>query len=96
MEFMLTPKDIDNLAALARLDIPVEEKEGLRKDVDSVLGYVSEIQKLSGGALKKEAGDVKNVFREDANPHLSGEFSEDLLAEAPRRKDNYIKVKKIL
>ncbi|OHA26370.1 MAG: hypothetical protein A3C06_01565 [Candidatus Taylorbacteria bacterium RIFCSPHIGHO2_02_FULL_46_13] len=93
---MLKLTDIENLAALARLDIPAEEKESLRKEIDSILGYVGEVQKLSGDVVKKEAGDIKNVFREDMNPHLSGEFTEDLLAEAPRWQDNYIKVKKIL
>lgn len=93
---MLTPKDIDNLAGLARLDIPAEEKETLRKEVDSILGYVSEIQKLSGGELKKEVGEVRNVFREDNNPHLPGEFSKELLEEVPRRQDDFVKVKKIL
>ena len=93
---MLTPKDIDNLAQLARLDIPADEKETLRKEVDSILGYVSDIQKLSGGEVKKKAGEVRNVLREDENPHLPGEFSEDLLAEVPHRQDNFVKVKKIL
>ena len=46
--------------------------------------------------MKKEAGEVRNVFREDKDPHLPGEFTEDLLAEAPRRQDNFVKVKKIL
>ncbi len=106
---MLTRKDIDNLAQLARLEIPDEEKETLRKEVDSILGYVGEVQKLSGGSpaktlhgkvsageVKKEAGEVRNVFREDNKPHLAGEFTEDLLAEAPRRQNNFVKVKKIL
>lgn len=93
---MLTPKDIDNLAQLARLEIPKDEKETLRKEVDSILGYVSEIQKLSGAEVKKEAGEVRNVFREDKNPHLPGEFTKELLEEAPRRQDDFVKVKKIL
>lgn len=93
---MLTRKDIDNLAELARLEIPDDEKEILRKEVDSILGYVGEIQKLSGGEVKKEAGPVRNVFREDKDPHLPGEFTQDLLEEAPRRQDDFVKVKKIL
>ena len=93
---MLSPKDIDNLAELARLDIPADEKETLRKEVDAILGYVSEVQKLSRGEVKKVAGEVRNVMREDVNPHLSGAYTEELLAEAPRRQDNFVKVKKIL
>lgn len=93
---MLKKEDIEKLAQLARLDIPDAEKETLRKEVDSILGYVSEIQKISGEEIKKEAGEIKNVMREDPNSHLSGEFSKDLLEEAPRRQDDYVKVKKIL
>lgn len=93
---MLSPKDIDNLAELARLDIPADEKEILRKEVDSILGYVSEIQKISGGDVTKGVGEVRNVFREDKDPHLPGEFTRELLDEAPRRQGDYVKVKKIL
>ena len=93
---MLTPKDIEKLANLARLDIPDSEKESLRKEVDSILGYVGEIQKLAGSEVKKEAGEVRNVLRADGNPHLTGEFTEELIEEAPRRQDNYVKVKHIL
>ncbi len=93
---MLKKEDIEKLAELARLEIPDGEKETLRKEVDSILGYVSEIQKVSGSGVKKEAGEIRNVMREDKNPHLSGEFSGELLEEAPRRQEDFFKVKKIL
>ena len=93
---MLSRKDIDKLAELSRLALDNEEKEKLLVEVQAILGYVGEIQNVSEHVTKKEVSEVHNVFREDRNPHLSGEFSEDLLAEAPRRQDNFIKVKKIL
>ena len=93
---MLEIKDIDKLADLARLEIPAAEKETLRREVDSILGYVGEIQKLAGGKVEKEAGVIRNVLRPDTNPHLSGEFTDALIAEAPQKQDGYIKVKKIL
>lgn len=93
---MLQLKEIEKLAELARLLIPEEEKETLRKEVDSILGFVGEIQKLTPPELVKEAGVVHNVFREDTEPHLPGEFTEALLAEAPEKEDGYIRVKKIL
>ena len=87
---------MDGLAALARLSLGEEEKKKLLVEVDSILRYVGEIQKVSGGSVEKKPGEVRNVFREDKDPHLSGEFSEDLLSEAPRRQDDFVKVKKIL
>jgi aspartyl-tRNA(Asn)/glutamyl-tRNA(Gln) amidotransferase subunit C len=93
---MLKVEEIDKLAELARLDIPKAEKEGLGREIDSILVYVSEVQKVSGGEVKKEAGEIRNVFRKDESPHLAGEFSKELIEEAPRRQGDYIKVKRIL
>jgi Asp-tRNA(Asn)/Glu-tRNA(Gln) amidotransferase C subunit len=39
---------------------------------------------------------VRNVLREDANPHESATFTEAILKNAPSRQGDYFKVKKIL
>ncbi len=93
---MLGIEDIDRLAALARIEIPEAEKETLRKEVDSILAYVADIQKASGTVPPHEDHAVRNVLRNDDAPHLRGEHTADLLSEAPRTQDGYIKVKKIL
>jgi aspartyl-tRNA(Asn)/glutamyl-tRNA(Gln) amidotransferase subunit C len=96
---MLSRKDIDTLATLARLEVSDAEKDALQKEFAAILDYVGEIQKVSSTEILKDkilADKVHNVFREDKDPHLSGEFSEDLLSEAPRRQDNFVKVKRIL
>ena len=95
---MLEIKDIEKLATLARIDIPEEEKEGLVGEISSILSYVEQIQKISGtnADASQEKPPLKNVFREDTNPHLSNEFTADLLEEVPRKQDGYVKVKKIL
>ena len=56
---MLEKNDLENLANLARLLIPEEEKETLRKEVDSILGFVGEIKKLTPSSPVKEA----RIFR---------------------------------
>ncbi|MBI2475880.1 MAG: Asp-tRNA(Asn)/Glu-tRNA(Gln) amidotransferase subunit GatC [Candidatus Taylorbacteria bacterium] len=94
---MISLKEIENLAALSRIALPPEEKEALRKDMDAILGYVEQVQKVSGnGSAEKKAGLLRNVMREDANPHESGIHTEALLSAAPKREGNYIRVKKIL
>lgn len=93
---MLKLKEIEKLAELARLEIPDGEKETLRKEVDSILEFVGQIKELTPPEPAKEAGVIRNVFREDTEPHLSGEFTEALLREAPQTEDGYIRVKKIL
>lgn len=96
---MIEIKDIEKLAELSRLEIPQEEKEGFRKDLESILKYVGQIEDAN---IKSDAVDtssaslVRNVLREDVEPHETGIFTDALLAEAPSKEDGYIKVKKIL
>ena len=90
-------KDIEHLAKLSRIALSDEEISALTKDITSILGYVSEIEEITGSEeTKKEVGALYNVMREDDNPHEPGIYTEDLLNCAPERSGQYIKVKKIL
>lgn len=93
---MISTKDIENLANLARIRLSDEEKESLAKDVDSILAYVDQIKSAVIGEFKPEAGAVKNVTREDAVMNTSAEDRECILDEAPKREGDYVAVKKIL
>ncbi len=93
--------DIDKLAELARIEMSDEEKKDLEKDVESILGYVTQVQEVVVNSEEEpEVGSVFNVMREDSNPHEPGEYSDDLLQEVPSKvtKDGktYVKVKDIL
>ena len=89
--------DIKHLASLARIRISDNEAEGLKKDIDSVLEYVSVVSEITtDGDVTKKVGARYNVFRDDVVTNEPGSFTEALLAEAPKREGNYLKVKKIL
>lgn len=110
---MIEKKDVEKLAALARITIPESEKESVRKDIDTILAYVGQINDAHDIAKSKFLGflggsadnhatmpvynsGVKNVMREDGEPHESGKFTDILLKAAPKTENGYIKVKKIL
>jgi aspartyl-tRNA(Asn)/glutamyl-tRNA(Gln) amidotransferase subunit C len=94
---MITPQDIENLAKLSRLAVTEEEKAELAKDLESILGYVSELSKASGETLvEADTALVRNVMREDGEAHESGAYTEAILSQAPDRQGDYLKVKKIL
>ncbi|MBU6431291.1 MAG: Asp-tRNA(Asn)/Glu-tRNA(Gln) amidotransferase subunit GatC [Patescibacteria group bacterium] len=96
---MIEIKEIEKLAELSRIEISDEEKKTFLKDIDSILGYVGQIKAVAGTANSinsREESKLKNIFREDANPHDPGQFTEDLLAVAPEKENDCIKVKKIL
>ena len=94
----VTIEEIEKLAALSRLALSQEEKERMRSEFDSILGYVATIQKVSASTTERSRSIVAavNVMREDKDPHESGIYTEALVGAAPRREGNYIKVKKIL
>lgn len=97
---MLERKDIDNLANLARIALSEAEKDKLQKDMESILGYVSELQKAPSSAEtsagKPESYYLRNVMREDEEPFESGVNTEIILSQAPKRRGSAFVVKKIL
>ena len=104
---MISTKDIEKLASLARIHLVDAEKESLRTEIDSILEYVGQIQSASTEVFSNGAGasgfgsstqnvsSHRNVFRDDKNAHESGINTEALLNEAPEREGDYVKVKDI-
>jgi aspartyl-tRNA(Asn)/glutamyl-tRNA(Gln) amidotransferase subunit C len=89
-------KDVEHLAGLARIAISDSEKESIRHDLEEILAYVSQVKEVAGSLPASQVGELRNVMREDANPHAGGVFTEALLSAAPARKENRVLVKKIL
>ena len=84
---------------MSRIRISDEEKEVFQRGIISVLGFVDQIKNVAGKAdmVTMQSGNkLKNIFREDSNPHISGQFTEDLLDCVPEKENGYVKVKKIL
>lgn len=87
-------KDVENLAELARIELTEEEKKQLISDMDSILGYVKQIEGVEVGKVSQEYS-VRNVWREDKI--IPREFSKEIITEQfPDKQDGFLKVKKIL
>ena len=99
-------KDVENLAELVRIELTEKEKKELLSDMDSILGYVKQIEEVkvparnashsdAGGEDVKSEYDITNVWSED--DLVSRDFSKDLIiGQFPDAQDGYLKVKKIL
>ncbi|MES2953588.1 MAG: Asp-tRNA(Asn)/Glu-tRNA(Gln) amidotransferase subunit GatC [Patescibacteria group bacterium] len=89
--------DIAHLSRLARVAIRAEEMAKIKKDLSSILGYVSELEAVGAGPAEVLAdSDLRNVMRSDTDAYEKGRFSESILSQAPDREGSYIAVKKIL
>lgn len=89
--------NISKLANLARIDIDDSQSNELADDIVDILDYVESVQEIAeikdGGP---EPGALKNVLREDTNPHEPDAYRESLLAEAPAVDDGFVVVPPIL
>ncbi len=94
----MNKEEVQKLAKLSRVSISDTEAESLSHEFESILTYVGEIKNAGTIFDPKEESNLhlKNVLREDANPHDSGLYTESLLREMPSKEGQYLKVKKIL
>lgn len=97
---MILKKDIEKLAALSRMKLSDEETERFAKEIDSILGYVTQIQEVADttALTEKLPSDYphRNALREDVDDRDIVEDTKVLIDLAPASQDGYVKVKKIL
>lgn len=93
---MITPKELEHIANLARIRIADDEKQSFLKDFDSILNYIDQLKKLP--VLLENDNRMtmtKNVTRADTVKNTTPEDREMLLSEAPDRVGDFVAVKQI-
>jgi len=92
---MITIKDVEHVAKLARLELTDEEKELYAKQLGDVLKYVEQMNEVDTSNVKPMAQviDFVNVMREDKV--VCEQTKEELMANAPEEENGYFKVPKI-
>ncbi|MGO0122540.1 Asp-tRNA(Asn)/Glu-tRNA(Gln) amidotransferase subunit GatC [Desulfothermobacter acidiphilus] len=93
---MLSRAEVEQVAALARLELDGEEKERLAHDLGKILEYVSSLQELSTEEVPPlvHVIPLQNVWREDqVEEHME---IEEILSRAPDREDRYFRVPRVV
>lgn len=97
---MIERKDIEKLATLSRIKLSEGEKDLFVKEIDSILGYVKQIQEVTDTAVSYEKSPThyphRNVLREDVDNRDIVDDTSVIVGLAPASQENYVKVKKIL
>lgn len=95
---MLNREQVIHIANLARLDLTEQEIEKMQRDLAGILDYIDQLNKVDvlGVDLSKTEFVLQNVLRDDTPISQSPEIVEKMLAQAPTREANHIKVKEIL
>lgn len=78
---------IESAAILAKLQLGDEEKKQIKKDMETMLEYFGRLPKPdeNGGGADESEPSFGNVFREDEV--TNGNAMDDMLANAPEKKD---------
>jgi len=92
---MITIKDVEHVAKLARLELTEEEKELYTKQLGAVLEYVNQMNEVDTSKIEPmtQVVDFVNVMREDKVVYE--QTKEELMANAPEEENGFFKVPKI-
>lgn len=92
---MITVKDVEHVAKLARLELTEEEKEKFAGQLGDVLKYVEQMNEVdtSNVVPMAHAMDFVNVMREDKVNYE--QTKAELMKNAPDEEDGFFKVPKI-
>ncbi len=100
---MLSKEEVLHIAKLARLELTEDETHKMQKDLSAILGYfdllkkakVPKVSKAKHSNILKNVG-IKKVTRVDKAMPQVASLANNLVASAPDKQDNYVKVKSIL
>lgn len=92
---MITIKDVEHVAKLARLELSEEEKQKFTKQLDDILKYVEQMNEVDTKGVKPmaHAFDIVNIMREDEV--LYEQTKEELMKNAPEEENGFFRVPKI-
>lgn len=92
----ISPKDVETLSHLARIQLTDEERARFAGQLDEILSYVEKLKtaKTEGVPPTSHVLPLSNVFREDQlHPSLP---TEQALDNAPQREGPYFKVPRVI
>jgi aspartyl-tRNA(Asn)/glutamyl-tRNA(Gln) amidotransferase subunit C len=92
----VTLKDVEHVAELARLSFSEEEKVRLTGELNTVLAYMEQLNRLDTTNVEplSQVISLENVFRDDV--HTPGVTREEALRNAPARSEEFFRVPKVI
>ncbi len=93
---MISKDEVQHIAKLARLELTEKETEKMQKDLSSILDYFNLLEKADTTKVQKPIEKKANVLRKDEAIEKPASLANNLVQQAPDKKDGYIKVKSIL
>lgn len=94
---MISRKEVQHIAKLARLELSEQELEKMQKDLSAILDYFNVLKSAKSPKLKVKSNIEKmGNTRKDVVVEKPASLANNLVQAAPDKKEGYIKVKSIL
>jgi aspartyl-tRNA(Asn)/glutamyl-tRNA(Gln) amidotransferase subunit C len=93
---LVTIRDVEHIAKLAKLEFNEEEKAKFTEQFNEILAFMEKLNKLDTSNVEplSHVIELENVFREDeVKP---SEPTEEALKNAPAKTDKFFKVPKVI
>lgn len=92
----VTIKDVEHIAALAKLEFTEAEKEKLTHEMNAILGHMEKLNELDTSNVEplSHVIELQNVFREDVVKPSTP--TEEALKNAPDKTEEHFKVPKVI
>ena len=92
---MISKEEVEHIAKLSRLELSGKEVEKMQKDLSAILDYFNLLKKAPKPEEYINAIEGLRSLRKDEIIQKDDSVAEKLIADAPDKKDDYIKVKAI-
>ena len=95
---MISKKEVEHLAKLARLGLTQKEMEEIQKDLSLILDYFNLLKEVNTEGIEPTSHPIltKPYLRKDEVLKQSSEKIQKLIELSPQKEKGYIKVKPIL
>lgn len=94
---ILTIAEVEHIAKLARIELTDEEKKKFANQLSTILDYVDQLKEVDTSKVEATAQvtGLENVARQDKAKDCDADTREKILAAAPTREGDFIKVKAV-
>lgn len=95
---MISKKDVQHIAKLARLGLTPSELGKFRKELSAILDYFKELKNVDTSGVEPcfHAFSMEALLRQDEVKEEPVDSINKLLESAPEKKQRYVKVKAVL
>lgn len=98
---MLTGKDVQHIAELARIKLTEKEEKQFKNELSSILDYVKKLNELNTEKVEPlyQTTGVVNALREDKHRkdfEMNKDLNKKLIGQAPQSQNRFVKVKSVL